>query len=164
MDNNKSAADQITILEESLVKKIDLLRQIKGLNEEQKIIFENDDSTPDELDNNLDKKSAIIERLDKMDEGFQSLFDKVKPEIENNREAYADQIKRMQESIRTIADLTASIQAEESRNKELAKHRFSYIRSQIKETRANQKAVASYYNSMMNNTGYEGSQFWDKKK
>ena len=162
--DNKSAAEQVGILEESLIKKIDLLRQIRALNEEQKVILEDKESMPDELDANMDKKSDIIDQLDKMDEGFQNLFDKVKPEIENNREVHTDQIKRMQDSIRTITDLSSNIQAEEARNKELAKHRFSYVRSQIKDTRANQKAVATYYNSMMNNTGYEGSQFWDKKK
>ncbi len=162
--DNKSAAEHVGILEDSLIKKIDLLRQIRALNEEQKVILEDTDSGPDELDANMDKKSAIIDQLDKMDEGFQNLFDKVKPEIENNREAYANQIKNMQESIRMITDLSANIQAEEARNKEIAKKRFSYVRNQIKETRHNQKAVATYYNNMMNNTGYEGSQFWDKKK
>ena len=152
------------MMEDSLAKKIDLLNQLQGLNREQKDILEDYDSTPEDLDENMDKKSSIIDILEKMDDGFQDLYDKVKTELDNNREAYATEIKNMQESIRTITDLSASVQAEEARNKELAKQRFSYVRSQIKDTRANQKAVASYYNNMMNNTGYEGSQFWDKKK
>ena len=112
----------------------------------------------------MDKKSAIIDRLDKMDEGFQSLFDKVKEELDNKREVYAEDIRCMQELIKEITDLSADVQAKEMRNKELAKKRFSYVRNQIRETKHGQKAVASYYASMMNNTGYEGSQFWDKKK
>ena len=149
---------------ESLDKKVELLKQLQGLNLEQKNILEDYDSLPEELDENMDKKSAIIDRLDKMDEGFQSLFDKVKEELDNKREAYAEDIRCMQELIKEITDLSADVQAKEMRNKELAKKRFSYVRNQIKETRHNQKAVATYYNNMMNNTGYEGSQFWDKKK
>jgi len=160
MDNKQ----YVKMMEDSLIKKIDLLIQLQGLNREQKDILEDYDSTPEDLDENMDKKSSIIDILEKMDDGFQDLYDKVKTELDNNREAYATEIKNMQESIRTITDLSASVQAEEARNKELAKQRFSYVRSQIKDTRANQKAVASYYNNMMNNTGYEGSQFWDKKK
>ena len=156
--------EYVNMLEESLVKKIDLLTQLQGLNQEKKDILEDYDSSTDELDDNMDRKSSIIERLDKMDEGFQNLYDKVKPEIESNREAYATQIKNMQKSIRTITDLSSALQVEEARNKELAKHRFSYVRTQIRESRHGQKAVASYYANMMNNTGFEESQFWDKKK
>ena len=160
MDNK----EYVKMMEESLVKKIELLEQLQVLNQEQKDILEDYNTSPDDLEENMDKKSSIIDVLDKMDDGFQNLYDKIKPEIESNREAYATEIKNMQESIRKITDLSANLQAEEARNKELAKNRFSFVRSQIKDTRANQKAVASYYNSMMNNTGYEGSQFWDKKK
>ncbi len=149
---------------ESLDKKVELLKQLQGLNLEQKNILEDYDSLPEELDENMDKKSAIIDRLDKMDEGFQSLFDKVKEELDNKREAYAEDIRCMQELIKEITDLSADVQAKEMRNKELAKKRFSHVRNQIRETKHGQKAVASYYASMMNNTGYEGSQFWDKKK
>ncbi len=38
--DNKSAAEHVGILEDSLIKKIDLLRQIRALNEEQKVILE----------------------------------------------------------------------------------------------------------------------------
>lgn len=156
--------EYIKMLEESLITKVELLKQLQGLNQEQKNILEDPDSTPDELDENVDKKSAVIDRLDKMDEGFQSLYDKVKEELDSNRDAYTEEIKNMQESITLITDLSADVQAKEMQNKELAKAKFSYIRSQIRETKHGQKAVASYYASMMNNTGYEDSQFWDQKK
>ena len=137
---------------------------MQGLNLEQKNILEDYDSAPEDLDENMDKKSAIIERLDKMDEGFQGLFDKVKKDLNDNRDEYAEDIKSMQELIREITDISNDLRTKEMQNKDLAKKRFSYVRSQIRETKHGQKAVASYYASMMNNTGYEGSQFWDQKK
>ena len=156
--------EYIKMMIESLQKKVELLKQLQGLNLEQKNILGDYESLPEELDENMDKKSAIIDRLDTMDEGFQSLYDKVKDELDSNREAYADDIKSMQELIKEITDLSADVRAKEMQNKELAKTRFSYVRSQIREIKHGEKAVASYYASMMNNTGYEGSQFWDKKK
>ena len=99
-----------------------------------------------------------------MDEGFQNLYDKVKDELNANREDYKTEIKNMQSLIKEITDLSSSVQSQEMSNKELAKARFSYVRTQIRESRHGQKAVASYYASMMNNTGYEDSQFWDQKK
>ncbi len=156
--------EYINIMKESLDKKVDLLEQLQGLNLEQKNILEDYDSSPQDLEENMDKKSTIIDRLDKMDDGFQSLYDKVKEELNSNKEAYADDIRSMQTLIKMIGDLSVDVQAKEVQNKELAKQRFSYVRTQIRETKHGQKAVASYYASMMNNTGYEGSQFWDKKK
>ena len=156
--------EYIKIMKESLDKKVDLLEQLQGLNLEQKNILEDYDSSPQDLEENMDKKSTIIDRLDKMDDGFQSLYDKVKEELNSNKEAYADDIRSMQTLIKMIGDLSVDVQAKEVQNKELAKQRFSYVRTQIRETKHGQKAVASYYASMMNNTGYEGSQFWDKKK
>ena len=156
--------DYIKMLEDSLVKKVELLQVLQGLNQEQRDILEDYTTTPQELDDNIEKKSEIIDRLDKMDEGFQSIYDKVKDDLANNKEEYADSIKHMQELITRITDISADVQAKEVQNKEIAKMRFSHIRSQIRETKHGQKAVASYYASMMNNTGYEGSQFWDQKK
>ena len=156
--------EYIKMLEDSLVKKVELLKILQGLNQEQKEILEDVESTPDELDENMDKKSDIIDRLDKMDDGFQGVYDKIKDDLVENKAQYADQIKNMQELIKQITDLSADVQAKELQNKELAKAKFAQVRSQIRETRHGQKAVATYYNNMMNNTGYEGPQFWDQKK
>ncbi len=156
--------EYVKMMKESLEKKIELLKQLQGLNLEQKAILEDGESSPDELDDNMEKKASIIDRLDKMDEGFQGLYDKVKEELDVNREKYADDIRSMQRLIKEITDLSADVQAKEMQNKELAKKKFSYVRSQLRETKHGQKAVASYYASMMNNTGYEGAQFWDTKK
>lgn len=159
-----SSKEYVKMLSDSLDKKVELLRQLQGLNQEQKNILEDSGSTPDMLDDNIEKKSDIIERLDKMDDGFQSLYDKVKDDLSSKREEYASEIKHMQEQITLITDLSTDVQAKEMQNRELARIKFSHIRSQIRETKHGQKAVASYYASMMNNTGYEDSQFWDKKK
>lgn len=159
-----SSKEYVKMLSDSLDKKADLLRQLQGLNQEQKNILEDSESTPDMLDDNIEKKSDIIDRLDKMDDGFQSLYDKVKDDLSSKREEYASEIKHMQEQIALITDLSTDIQAKEMQNRELARIKFSHIRSQIRETKHGQKAVASYYASMMNNTGYEDSQFWDQKK
>lgn len=159
-----SSKEYVKMLLDSLDKKVELLRQLQGLNQEQKNILEDSESTPDMLDDNIEKKSDIIERLDKMDDGFQSLYDKVKDDLSSKRLEYVNEIKHMQEQITLITDLSTDVQAKEMQNKELARVKFSHIRSQIRETKHSQKAVASYYSSMMNNTGYEDSQFWDKKK
>ena len=159
-----TSKEYVKMLEDSLVKKVELLNQLQGINLEQREILEDYDTTPEELDENINRKSDIIERLDKMDEGFQSVYDKIKDDIVSNKDDYSNEIKHIQELITHIMDLSADVQAKELQNKDIATARFTHIRSQIRETKHGQKAVASYYASMMNNTGYEDSQFWDQKK
>ena len=94
-----TSKEYVKMLEDSLVKKVELLKQLQGLNLKQREILEDYETTPEELDENIDKKSNIIDRLDKMDEGFQSVYDKIKDDLVNSKEEYAPEIKHMQELI-----------------------------------------------------------------
>lgn len=155
--------DYIDILAESLKKKNDILDEIRKANQEQKQILADENLTPEAFEKTLDKKAALIDELNQLDEGFEQLYEKVRPEIQNHMEDYADQIHRMQEEIQQITDKTVAIQAEELRNKQLIESKFSSIKKQIREVKSSQKAVNTYYRNMMNRN-VMGSQFLDRKK
>lgn len=158
-----SEGDYITILAESLKKKNEILDEVRKLNQEQKRLLADETLTPDEFEKTLGKKETLIEELNQLDEGFQQLYEKVRPEIQENLEKYADQIRLMQEEIQKITDKTVAIQAEELRNKQLMESKFSNIRKQIREVKTSQKAVNTYYRNMMNRNINE-SPFLDRKK
>ena len=158
-----SEGDYITILAESLKKKNEILDEVRKLNQEQKRLLADETLTPDEFEKTLGKKEILIEELNQLDEGFQQLYEKVRPEIQENMEKYADQIRLMQEEIQKITDKTVAIQAEELRNKQLMESKFSNIRKQIREVKTSQKAVNTYYRNMMNRNINE-SPFLDRKK
>ena len=155
--------DYVTILAESLEKKNAILDEIQKINQEQKQILSDENLTPEMFEKTLDKKSALIDELNQLDEGFAQLYEKVRPEIQNHMEQYADLIRKMQEEITKITDKTVAIQIEELRNKQLAENRFSAIKKQIREVKSSQKAVNTYYRNMMNRNVNE-SQFLDRKK
>ena len=111
----------------------------------------------------MDKKAGLIEKLSELDEGFDMLFERVKAELDSNREQYKEQIHHMQGLIREITDRSVQIQATEARNKEKAKKQFSGIRSKIREVKQSGKAVSTYYQNMMKMNAAE-PQFWDSKK
>jgi len=69
----------------------------------------------------------------------------------------------MQESIRRITDKSVQIQAQEARNKELMKKKFSTIRRQVKDIRTNQGALKRY-NQAMKKVEYIDPHFLDNKK
>ena len=104
----------LAIMEDSLVKKADILRQLQLLCMEQSDILDDENMKPDEFEANVDKKAGLIEKLSELDEGFDMLFERVKAELDSNREQYKEQIHHMQELIREITDRSVQIQATKS--------------------------------------------------
>ena len=138
----------ITALTESLEKKVDVLTQIKRKNEEQSSIIESPDFSFDKFDINTEEKGVLIYKLEKLDDGFEMVYEKVREELAGNKEAYRDEIKRMQDLITKITELSTCIQAQEQRNKTAVESVFKSERDRIKATRSGAKALKSYSDSM----------------
>ena len=144
-----SEKNYIQILEDSLEKKIDVLRQLQVLCQEQANILQDDGSTPEAFEENIDRKGQLIEHLERLDQGFEQLFAKVEQTLEADRDQYADAIRHMQEMIREITQRSSNLQVLEKQNSELAKAKFSQIRTQTKEIRQSRKVVNSYYQNIL---------------
>lgn len=153
----------IAILEDSLVKKADILRQLQLLSQEQSDILDDEGMMPEQFEENVEKKETLINKLASLDDGFEQLYGRVREELISGKDQYIDSIRHMQELIRDVTDRSVQIQAIEARNKEKAKRRFGEIRSQIREMKHSGKAVSSYYQNMMKMNVVE-PQFWDSKK
>ena len=153
----------LDMLEESLVKKIRIMTQIEEANEKQKEILSSmDDDRSSEFDAIVDEKMELIDQLELLDEGFQSLFDRVKEEVNNNKDLYNDNIRRMQDLIQQITGKSASIEASEHRNKTLAEEFFSSARKKMNTSRQTSAAAFNYYQTM-NNFKDIPPQFLDNK-
>lgn len=151
----------LTILSESLDKKIAALEELETINREQSELIKSnrfDDEAYYEL---AEKKNERINDINKLDEGFQLIYDKVKAELEANRAAYAVQIKELQAKISRIMEMSSHLQVEEKRNYEAVKSQLGSMKEEVKQTRKSQKTVASYYKNM--NYAAEPV-FMDKKK
>ena len=153
----------LTILMESLQKKIRILDQIILADQEQREALEDPNLDPDDFDRIVEKKAEFIDQLEQLDAGFEEVFARVKEELDGNREQYKEQIHIMQDLIRKITDKSLLIQKQEAQNKELMEKKFTAVRSQAREVRKSQKIVNQYYKNMMKNN-YNDSQFLDNKK
>ena len=153
----------ISIMIQSLKKKSAALDTIMELNIQQKEELENPALDPDDFDRTVEKKAEQIQQLELLDNGFQELYEKVREELQSNREAYREDIACMQEYIRKLTDKSATIQAQEARNKDLMTQKFASVRKQVKEVRKSQKVVNQYYKSMMK-ANYMEAHFTDNKK
>ena len=79
-----------------------------------------------------------------------------------NKDAYKNQIKRIQELITKVTEKSVSIQAKESRNKKLVEEYFSKKKHEIRQGRQASKTVLNYYKSM-SDTSAISSQIMDQK-
>ena len=153
----------LDMLEESLQKKIAALTKIEEQNEKQRDVLSNPENVDEAaFDATVDVKGKLIDEISLIDDGFQSLFDRVKEEIGDKKELYAGQIKRMQKLIQEITSRSASIEASEHRNKRLAEKYFSTAREAMNQSRSSSSAAFNYYQTM-NNFKNIPPQFMDQK-
>ena len=153
----------IPIMIQSLKKKNQILDRIIALNKRQREELEIPALDPDDFDKTVQEKAEQIEALEALDAGFQEVYEKVRDELKDNMDAYQEDIAQMQDYIRRLTEKSATIQAEEARNKSLMEQKFTSVRKQVKEVRKSQKVVNQYYKNMMK-TNYIDPQFTDSKK
>ena len=158
MDSN-----YIDIMIQSLEKKAVVLNQLIELNKQQKLYLQDPNLSPEDFERNMDRKASLVDELNQLDSGFEELYERVREALHTEREAYAVQIKRMQELIREITDKSNMVQIQELRNKEQVQRKFADVRKQVKGVRNSQRVVRQYYQNMAKR-GTNEPKFLDNKK
>ena len=153
----------VQILEESLEKKVAVLEQIVLENGQQAEILTDPAAGPDEFHDNVDRKENLIQQIQKLDDGFSALFDRIKLSLEREREQYKEQIERMQELVRRVTELGAKVRDQEQTNYKLAEKKFANVRGQAQKVRKSERAVSQYYQSM-GKLDFGNPQFFDDQK
>ncbi|MGN0481812.1 MAG: flagellar export chaperone FlgN [Lachnospiraceae bacterium] len=152
----------IDIILESLNKKNQVLDRIIEFDAAQKALLSAPEVDADEFESSLDIKAELIKQLEDLDEGFTSVYDRVKSELAAHKEEFSSQIGSMKELISQITDKSVRIQAQEARNKKLAQEYFARARKENGQARRTSTMTNSYYKSM--HQADSTSQFFDKQK
>lgn len=156
--------DYIEIMIQSLEKKIDILDELIQLNKQQSFLLQDSNLSPEEFEKNVDNKAVLIEELNRLDNGFEGIYSKLKEEFDKNKQQHAGQIAQMQTLIRMIMDKSNQVQTQEMRNNENVINKFANVRKQVKEVRKSQMVVKQYYETMTKQNNFSTSQFMDNKK
>ena len=69
------------ILEESLQKKSIVLDEIMKYNNAQEQLLRDEKFSLEELDGNMDQKDKLIQKLTELDEGFETLYGRVREQL-----------------------------------------------------------------------------------
>lgn len=154
--------NQLTILSESLDQKLTVLEDIQIYNKQQEQAFLGGTPDLESFDRALEEKEELIQRLERLDDGFEILYQKIANDLRENRQAYAPQIREIQAKIKRVTDLSISIQAQEARNKKLIEEYFTKARSGIRQGRQGSKAAYDYYRNM-SGAAFNSPQYMDSK-
>ena len=154
----------IQIMIESLEKKAAKLDEIIEKNNDQAELLKEEGFSVDLFDRNVEEKAVLIQQLEMLDIGFDRMYERVKEELasETGKVTYKNEIKKMQALISQLTEKSVSIQAQESRNKQMVETIFKSEREKIRAVKLGSKAAIDYYKNM-NHTNFVPPQFVDQK-
>lgn len=153
----------LNILQDSLIKKIELLEQIEKKSLEQSEMIKGTNVDLELVDVNMDEKAKLIEEIVKLDHGFESIYEKVREQLLVNKEQYKVQIHNLQGLISKVTEKSTAIQAIEARNKAQMDIVFATQKKEV-QNRRNAMSVARDYYQNMNKVKHVSPQFMDHKK
>ena len=157
----------ITILSDSLRKKIDVLQNILDLTKEQGQILSESDIEKmdvDGFDRIVEKKYELLNEMQELDNGFDSVYKKIGKMLADNKDMYKSEILQMQNLIRTITNIGMELESLEQQNKTKFNTYIRNKRHAINDFKQSNRVATSYYQNMSNQHREWQSHFLDKKK
>ncbi len=160
MENSDS---YLAILIDSLQKKSKLLDGISAENERQYQAIRGEEINYDLLDETINRKEEYIGELDRLDQGFQKVYDRVKETIQQEKLMHKDQIVLLQSLVREVTDKGLRVEREEKRNHTAFTNAAVLVRKKSRSVQTAQRVATGYYTTM-NKLNVVDSQFMDQKK
>lgn len=153
----------VQILVQSLEKKNQVLDQIIEQNVLQEQMLKQESFDMDAFEKTIDDQNRMLQELDKLDEGFETLYDRVRENLISNKDSYRNEITHMKELIQQITDKIVTVNAGNLRNQRMAEQQFKKEKNAIRQGVSKSKAAMNYYNNM-NKLNSVAPQFYDSKK
>ena len=154
----------INVLIDTLQKKKSVLEQIQIATEQQKFLMQQEGFDETQFHQMMEQKDKLLQELEKLDNGFEQIYERVGLALKHNKELYKDEVLIAQQLIQDIMDLSVGIQALEEQNKQRFAACMTAKRGKIREFKVSNRAAANYYKNMpsIHQTGH--SYFMDQKK
>ena len=153
----------LSVLEDSLKKKLQILDELTDYTTQQQELLKVEELDYEAFDRLVDQKEPLIQRIMELDQGFETVYDRIKEQLLGNKEQYAAQIRALQSLIGELTDKSVKLQTMEQRNKSAIEQQFRKSREKIRQGRQNKQAALNYYKNM-NNANYVPPQFLDDNK
>lgn len=155
--------EYVVALKESLDKKLKVLEEIYRISKLQTDVINAQQMDYEAFDRLVDDKDICLEKLEKLDEGFELVYTRVSNELKTNKSAYSDLILAMQETIMKITDKSTAISALEERNRQGLSNVFNKERKELSDGKRSVNVAMNYYKNMTG-LSVDSSQYMDWKK
>lgn len=153
----------VKIMRESLERKQNYLTEILQLTNRQAVLANAEKFDEDEFASIVDRKDMLIGNINEIDKGFSSVYDRVRSEIQSTPAAYREDLKTVQQLIRTCVDLGMQIEAAEERNRAVMEQVFSAKFQGVRQMKQSKSVANKYYKSMANGM-VNDSLLYDRKQ
>lgn len=138
----------LNMLKDSLIKKEKILIDLQARSEEQGELVKAQEVDWDKFTRLVDEKGELVEEIVKLDDGFETLYERIKEGLSENKDKYKDIIIEIQKLIKSVTEKATKLEVTEHHNKTAIEAAFSNTRKEIRQAKLGQKAAADYYNKM----------------
>lgn len=146
--NDIEKKSYIQMLLDTLQKQQQTLEEVLQITKKQSDIAIAPEFDELQLEETLNRKEILIAKLNQLDDGFSSVYGRIRNVMIAEKEAYANEIKSMQEIVKCCTDLGIEIRVLEERNREKLSQCFMGKQKQYGVQR-NAATVASKYHQTM---------------
>lgn len=151
------------VLENTIGKKEQFLDELLQLTKEQERVLLGEKFSMDEFTALMDKKEPYIGKIAEFDAGFEAVFAKMKPVMEEYKKEYEPRIRTLQEKIKSVLGKGAALCTLEEQNKSRLEFCLKDKKQEIKNFKRSNQTVSNYYKNMSGALA-DQSFFMDKKK
>lgn len=160
MDTN---TNYVRILVETLRKKEQVLTEILEITKKQAELAKRDTFDEESFTELLDRKEVLIDELNKLDDGFDAVYERVRQTVLAQKHVYQTELMAMQASIKNCTELGVQIQTLEHQNRDKIEQQFRKQKQEIRQVRKSSSVATNYYKTM-SNLQIADPVFMDKKK
>ena len=115
----ETATVYLSALQESLQKKQRIMEELLTLTQQQSEVLQQENMDIDVFEQLMAQKEKALGEINILDKGFDSVYHKVSPYLEQDKQSYRSAILEMQNLIRVITDCGVKIEGLERRNREV---------------------------------------------
>ena len=152
----------IIILTESLEKKLQVLDKISTENLSQRELLKSEDFDMEAFETSVDRKSELIEQISFLDEGFETMYERVREALNTKKQSYQEEIATLKKLISAVTEKSVIIQKQEQENRVLAEAQFSREKKKVQQIKNSRQVTSQYYKNMAK-LNYVEPQFMHKK-
>lgn len=151
------------VLEDTIQKKEQYLDTLLMFTKEQETVLLQEAFSMEVFSELMDKKEPFIRKISEYDAGFEAVFAKIKPVIEEYKKEFEPRIRALQQKIKAVLEKGAALCALEEQNKSRLEFCLKDKKQEIKNFKRSSQTVSSYYKNMSGSFS-DQSFFMDKKK